>query len=83
MYCMMQWIKPLSLHIGLRLNIVFFTNNQNRQQNKVVNMVNENHLKIHNYWPYIDLTYVFETQMCIFLKLSGIYIFVHGIYIFK
>ena len=50
MYCMMQLIKRLSLHI--RLNICFITNNQNRQQNKLVNMVNENDLKRHNYWPY-------------------------------
>ena len=68
MYFMMQLIKRLSLHI--RLNICFITNNQNRQQNKLVNMVNENDLKIHNYWPYIYLTY-FQTQMCISLKLSG------------
>ena len=39
MYCMMQWIKQLFLHI--RLNIFFYyINIQNRQQNKLVNMVN-------------------------------------------
>ena len=57
MYCMMQWNKQLSLHI--RLNICFITNNQNRQQDKLVNMVNGNALIKHNYWPYIYLTYVF------------------------
>ena len=56
-YCMMQWIKQLSLHI--RLNICFKTNNQNRQQDKLVNMVNGSDLIKHNYWPYIYLTYVF------------------------
>ena len=40
MYCM---IEPLSLHI--RLNIYFITKNQNRQQNKLVNMVNENDIE--------------------------------------
>ena len=54
---MMQWIKQLSLHI--RLNIFLNTNEQNRQQNKLVNMVNGNDLLKHNYWPYIYFTYVF------------------------
>ena len=67
---MMQWIKQLSQHMSL--NICFNTNNQNRQQDKLVNMVNGNDLIKHNYWPYIYLTYVFSTQMCISLKLSGI-----------
>ena len=46
---MMQWITPLSLHI--RSNIFCITNDQNRQQNKLVSMVNEKDLKTHNYWP--------------------------------
>ena len=70
MYCMMQWIKQISFHI--RLNICFNTNKQNRQQDKLVNMVNGNDLIKHNYWEYIYLTYVFQTQMYIYLKLSGI-----------
>ena len=57
MYSMMQWIIQLPLHI--RLNICFNTINQNRQQDKLVNMVNGNDLIKHNYWPYIYLTYVF------------------------
>ena len=44
MYCMMQWIKQLSLLI--RLNIRFITNDQNQQQNKLVNMGNRNDLNI-------------------------------------
>ena len=34
-------------------------NNQNRQQNKLVNITNENDLIKHNYWPYLYLAYVF------------------------
>ena len=37
----------------------FFQSNQNRQQNKVVNMASENDLMKYNYWPYLYLTYVF------------------------
>ena len=48
---MMQWSKQLSPHI--RLNIFLNTNNQNRQQNKLVNMVNGNDLIKHNYLLYI------------------------------
>ena len=67
MYCMMQWIEKLSLHI--RLNIFFNTNIQNRPQNKLVNMVNENDLIKH--------------KMYIPLKLSGIYFCIlHIKYIF-
>ena len=57
MYCMMQWMEQISLH--MRLNNFLNTNNQNLQQNKLVNMVNGNDLIKHNYWPYIYLTYVF------------------------
>ena len=42
-------------------------NNQNRQQNKLVNMASRNDLLEHNYCPYLYLTYVFWTQMCIYL----------------
>ena len=35
-------------------------------------MVNGNDLIKQNYWPYLYLTYVFRTQMCICLKLSVI-----------
>ena len=38
----MQWIKQFSPHI--RLNIFFITKKQNRQQIKLVNMVNGNDL---------------------------------------
>ena len=56
----MQWIK------GFFYKYVFLLqNNQNRQQNKLVNMVNGNDLIKHNYWSYLYLTYVLWTQMCI------------------
>ena len=46
-------------------------------------MINGNDLIKHNYWPYIYLTYVFLTQMCISLKLGGMYICtLHIAYIF-
>ena len=46
MYCMVQWIKELSLQI--RWNIFLLPNNQNREKNKLVNMVNGNDLMKHN-----------------------------------
>ena len=62
MYYMMQWIKQL------RLNIFFITNNQNRSQNKEVNMVNGNDLKniiighiSDQCFPNIDV-YIFTTE---------------------
>ena len=49
----MQWGK-------IRLNMFFLSqNNQNRLQNKLVNMVNGNDVIKQNYWPYLYLTYVF------------------------
>ena len=83
MYCMVQWIKQLSLHI--RLNICYNTNNQNQQQDKLVNMVNGNDLVKHNYWPYIYLPYVFLNPDVYILKTEwylDLYI-AHYIYIFK
>ena len=56
MYCMIQWIKQLSLHIRLKKIV---TNIQNRQQNKLVNMVNANDLIKPYYWPKIfDLCFL-------------------------
>ena len=40
-------------------------NNHNRQQNKLVNMVNGNDLIKHNHWLYLYLTYVFEPR-CVY-----------------
>ena len=52
MYCMMQWISTNTLQ-----HVFLLQNNQNRQQNKLVNMVNGNDLIKHNFWPYVYLTY--------------------------
>ena len=57
MYCTMQWIKGFSLQ--MLKHVFLLQNNQNRQQNKLVNMVNGNDLIKHYYWPYQYLTYVF------------------------
>ena len=58
MYRMMPWIKGFFSTNTLK-HILLLQNNQNRQQNKLVNMVNGNDLIKHNYWPYLYLTYVF------------------------
>ena len=42
--------------------------NQNREQNKLVNMVNENDLIKHNYWPYLYLRSVFSCVYVYMLK---------------
>ena len=52
MYCMMQWIKSLSL----QKHVFYYKIIENRQQNKLVNMVNGNDLIKHNHWPSLYLT---------------------------
>ena len=45
------WCSGLKWYLHILLSIFFIT--KNRQQNKLVNMVNWNDLIKHNYWPYI------------------------------
>ena len=59
---------------------MFFSlqNNQNRQQKKLVNMVNENDLIKHNYWPYLYhfyISYVFLLKTEWYLDLYMAYMF--------
>ena len=61
MYCMVQRIKDKYVDTFFILQ-----NNQNRQQNKLVNMTIWNDLLNHNYWLQLYLTYVFWAQMCIY-----------------
>ena len=69
-------VKQLSPHI--RLNIFFITNNQNRQQNKLVSIVNRNDWIKHNYWPYIIFylcflnpnVYILKTEWCLDLYMA-------------
>ena len=79
MYCMMQ-MKQLSLHI--RLNNFFTTNNQNRQQNKLVNIINGNDSIKHNFWPYKYLTICFLNPDVYILKTEG-YLHLYIAYIFS
>ena len=58
MYCMMQRVKEF-FSLNTLKHVFLLQKNQNRQQNKLVNMVNENDLIKHNYCPYLYLTYVF------------------------
>ena len=55
MYCMMQWI----FSTNTLKHVFLLQNNRNRQQNKLVDIVNGNDLIKHNYWPYLYLTFVF------------------------
>ena len=60
---MMQWIK------GFYVETCFFIKkNQNRQQNKLANMINGNDLIKHNYWPYLYSTYMFTEPRCVFAE---------------
>ena len=69
MHCMMQWIKGLSLEI--RLNMFSSSqNNENRQQNKLINMVNDNDLIKHHYWPYLYLTCSIKTNILHYFNIS-------------
>ena len=52
MYCMVQWIKQLSLHL---VETIFYYKviKIDNKTNYIVNMVNGNDLIQHNYWPYL------------------------------
>ena len=67
---MTQWIKGFFYKYVETCFLLQY--NQNRQKNKLVNMVNGNDLIKHNYRLYLYSTYVFWTLMCICLKLSVI-----------
>ena len=58
MYCMIHWIKGFFLYKYVE-TCFLLQNNQNRKQNKLVNMDNGNDLIKHIYWLYLYLTYVF------------------------
>ena len=57
MYCMMHWIRGFFSTNTLK-HVFLLQNNQNRQQNNQVNMVNGNDLIKHNFWPNLYLTFV-------------------------